>query len=205
VRPNPFIEPCLPTLRKEPPTGKNWSHEVKFDGYRIQVHKQSDEVCLFSKNGADFTRRFDILAHIVRDLPVKRFILDAEITAVREDDDSPDFSALLHRKDTDLCLWVFDLLALNQLDMRHVDLAARRKQLQGLMPKIEGPLIRYSETFTDPHALLKVCGDRRMEGIVSKQLDKPYVSGTSKDWVKVKCADWREENQWRHEFFGKNR
>jgi ATP-dependent DNA ligase len=44
-----------------------------------------------------------------------------------------------------------------------------------------------------------------MEGIVSKRLDRPYVSGRTKDWIKVKCPEWREANAWRHEFFDKHR
>lgn len=55
---NPFIEPCLPTFRTEPPIGLHWIHEVKFDGYRLQLHKEGKDVALFSKNGNDFTSRF---------------------------------------------------------------------------------------------------------------------------------------------------
>ncbi len=44
-----------------------------------------------------------------------------------------------------------------------------------------------------------------MEGIVSKRVDRTYVSGRTKDWIKVKCAAWREANQWRHEFFAKQK
>jgi bifunctional non-homologous end joining protein LigD len=44
-----FIPPCLPTLRKEPPSGLGWLHEVKFDGFRIQIHKDGRNVVLFSK------------------------------------------------------------------------------------------------------------------------------------------------------------
>jgi hypothetical protein len=55
---NPFIEPCLPTLRKEPPTGLQWVHEVKFDGYRLQLHKDGKDE-LLSKKGNDFTSDVD--------------------------------------------------------------------------------------------------------------------------------------------------
>jgi len=56
----------------------------------------------------------------------------------------------------------------------------------------------------DSHPLLRVCRERRMEGIVSKRVDRPYTSGPCKDWIKVKCPKWRDANNWRHEFFAKN-
>ena len=59
---SPFIEPCIPTLRKEQPTGLAWVHEVKFDGYRLQLHKEGKDICLFSKSGNDFTSRFSEIA-----------------------------------------------------------------------------------------------------------------------------------------------
>ena len=55
LRLSAFIEPCLPTLRKEPPDGFGWTHEVKFDGFRIQIHKDGSDVALYSRNGHDFT------------------------------------------------------------------------------------------------------------------------------------------------------
>lgn len=57
-RANPFIAPCEPTLRAEPPSGPGWLHEVKFDGYRIQLHKDGGDVALYSENGNDFTCTF---------------------------------------------------------------------------------------------------------------------------------------------------
>ena len=54
----PFIEPCLPTLRKEPPTDLGWTHEVKFDGFRVQVHREGQHVAIYGRNGKDMTRRY---------------------------------------------------------------------------------------------------------------------------------------------------
>jgi ATP-dependent DNA ligase len=55
---SPFIEPATPTLVTEPPHGHDWVHEVKFDGYRMQVHKAGDRIRLFNRNGQDSTRRY---------------------------------------------------------------------------------------------------------------------------------------------------
>ena len=60
---NSFIVPCLPTLRKEPPTGPQWLHEVKFDGYRVQLHKFGDTPAIYSKTGKDLTNRYPSIAN----------------------------------------------------------------------------------------------------------------------------------------------
>jgi ATP-dependent DNA ligase len=71
------------------------------------------------------------------------------------------------------------------------------------MARVNTPSVQCSHVFFDAHALLKACRER--EGIVSKRVDRPYVSGPSKDWIKVKCPEWREANSWRQEFFEKQR
>jgi bifunctional non-homologous end joining protein LigD len=200
LRKNPFIPPCLPTLRNEPPIGPGWTHEVKFDGYRLQIHKEAKNVSLYSKTGNDFTSRFPEITYVLTYLPTKAVILDAELIACR-DDWTPDFSALLHRQDTQLCVWVFDILAQNGKDVRSLTLRQRRAKLDKLMARTDIATVKYSETFDDPNVLFKACTDRRLEGIVSKRIDRPYRSGPSKDWLKVKCAHWREANTWRQDFF----
>jgi bifunctional non-homologous end joining protein LigD len=201
---NLFIQPCLPTLAKEPPAGAGWVHEVKFDGYRLQLHKEGKKVVLLSKNGNDFTSRFSDIATAASLIPTKSVILDCELTACQEDG-TPNFSSLLQKRDVQLCAWIFDILAHNGKDLRSLKLSARRQKLNSLMSRIDNPTIRWSQVFSDAHALLKACGERRMEGIVSKRVDRPYVSGPTKDWIKVKCPEWRETNAWRHEFFAKQK
>jgi ATP dependent DNA ligase domain len=63
-----FIAPCEPTLRDRLPKGEGWRYEVKFDGYRMQVHKTGRTVTLYTRNGADWTERFPHLAAPFRDL-----------------------------------------------------------------------------------------------------------------------------------------
>ena len=57
-RPSPFIIPAHPVLRDRPPKGDGWLHEVKFDGYRAQLHKAGKAAAIYSKNGWDFSNRF---------------------------------------------------------------------------------------------------------------------------------------------------
>jgi bifunctional non-homologous end joining protein LigD len=106
---NSFIEPCLPTPAKEPPAGPGWVHEVKFDGYRLQLHKEGKDVVLLSKNGNDFTSRFPDIAIAASLIPTKSVILDCELTACA-DDGTPDFGSLLQKQEVPLCVWVFDAL-----------------------------------------------------------------------------------------------
>jgi bifunctional non-homologous end joining protein LigD len=77
----PFIAPALPRLRAAPPTGDNWLYEVKLDGYRIQLHKSGLAVTIYSKNGADFTRRYPAIAAAVLGLPTKSCVIDGELIA----------------------------------------------------------------------------------------------------------------------------
>ena len=78
----PFILPAQPTLRDRPPKGERWVHEVKFDGYRVQLHKDGKEVVIYSRNGIDFTERFPSIAYALARFPAKRVIIDAEVVAV---------------------------------------------------------------------------------------------------------------------------
>ncbi len=199
----PFIRPCSPIISKVPPIGPGWLHEVKFDGYRCQIHKDGKQVTLFSKNGNEFTSRYPAVASAVAKLPIKAVVLDAELTACASDG-SPDFGALLRKRTNGLCVWVFDILFHNGKDLRLLTYVERRTRLETLLLRVSDPSIRYSETFPDPLPLLSACQTRGLEGIVSKRIDKPYRSGPCKDWLKTKCPNWRRNNEWRHEFFSRS-
>jgi bifunctional non-homologous end joining protein LigD len=76
-----FIQPCSPVPAKTVPAGDDWQHEIKFDGFRVQIHKLGDDVELYSRNGSRLSRRFPRLVEVLRELPVKSAILDGEIVA----------------------------------------------------------------------------------------------------------------------------
>src|SRR5262249_17563922 len=76
-----FIQPCSPVLANTVPAGDDWRHEIKFDGFRVQIHKLGNEVELFSRNGSRFSRRFPRLVSVLREMPAKSVILDGEIVA----------------------------------------------------------------------------------------------------------------------------
>jgi bifunctional non-homologous end joining protein LigD len=83
-----FIEPAQPKLRASPPVGDGWLHEVKFDGYRVQLHKFASTVTLYTKSGRNFWRKFPELTDAVAALPVRSCVIDGELTACDASDQS---------------------------------------------------------------------------------------------------------------------
>lgn len=193
-----------PKLRPAPPTGPDWLHEIKFDGFRIQMHKRGREVRLFSRNGKDFTGRFPLISAAVLRLPVRSAVIDGELVAC-DVEDKPDFYALLRRPAAGLCVWCFDLLGLNAQDLRPLPLEKRKAKLSALLTKRPVGELRLSHTFSDGEKLLHAAGQQGLEGIVSKRRESIYLAGPNCGWIKVKTAEWREANRERYKLFEKIR
>jgi bifunctional non-homologous end joining protein LigD len=202
-RKSPFIIRSSPVRRDNPPVGHGWLHEVKFDGYRVQLHKDGQHVTIFSKNGADFTNRFKPIEQALLALPAKFVVIDGEIVA-SDEEGHPNFYALHTQKikDKALCVWCFDLLFINGKDLRPLPLIERKTRLASLLKKSKGTRLRFSESFDDAEKLLASCEVLGLEGIVSKKKDAPYRSGRG-GWIKVKTATWRDANKHRHKLFQK--
>jgi len=199
---NAFIVPSAPVHRQSPPNGTEWIHEIKFDGWRIQLHKDGDTAKFYSRNGKDLTRRFRALCTSILTLQAHAAIVDAELVAC-DSDGKPDFRALMSGARSDLCAWCFDLLLLDGIDLRPQSLVERRVRLRHLLVKADDHALRYSDEFEDPVQLLKVADEMGLEGIVSKRADQPYRSGKNVGWIKVKCRSWREANKERYKLFEK--
>lgn len=197
-----FIQPCHPQSAKTVPAGDDWQHEIKFDGFRVQVHKLGNEVELYSRSGSRFGRRFPRLAEVLRELPVRSAIIDGEIVA-SDAAGMPDFWPLFLRsaKPSQLHIWAFDLLALNSKDLRRWSLEARQGRLQALVSRFDCPVLLHSEAFNDGQSLLRVAEKHSLEGVVSKRRSAPYRSGRCRGWRKVKTVSWREANRERWRLF----
>ena len=104
-----------PTLAIIPPAGPNWLHEVKFDGWRMQLHVDDGAATLYSKNGTDYTNRFRSLRPALARVPGRSAIIDCELVACDETG-MPSFRTLMElgNKSPALCLWCFDLLHLSK-------------------------------------------------------------------------------------------
>ncbi len=192
-----FIEPQLCTLVDRPPSGEGWVHEVKFDGYRMQLRIADGEAALRTRKGLDWTRKFSAIAKAAADMP--DCIIDGEVVAL-DNNGAPDFAALQAAlsdgKSDQLIFFAFDLLFAAGEDLRALPLSARKEQLEKLLKKHHSkkdPLLRYVDHFeTGGDAVLESACKMSMEGIVSKQLSAPYRSGRSDGWTKAKCRGGHE-------------
>ena len=201
LRKIPFITPMAPTLAKQPPTGDDWLHEIKFDGFRAQVHVEADDVTIYSRNGNDLTRRFKQLKSTIASIRVHSAIIDCELVAC-DDSGQPDFRALMSNKqDCDLCLWCFDLLALDGERLTEKPLVRRRALLNELVNVADDHAVQFSMAFDGDADLLAVAERMGLEGIVSKRKDSSYRSGPTRDWLKAKTSSWRASNCDRWELF----
>jgi bifunctional non-homologous end joining protein LigD len=182
-----FIPPALTRIRTVPPSGPGWLHEVKFDGWRVQLHKAGDEVAIFTKNGHDYTLRLPAIARGLASLTPYALVIDGELVA-SDGRGFPDFRALHFRTSEQvLCIWAFDLLALGR-DLRELPLEQRKARLDRIVRDARRSWLRYSESFEDSGKLLAVADRLHLEGIVSKRRDAPYRSGMRSGWIKVKAA-----------------
>jgi bifunctional non-homologous end joining protein LigD len=183
-----FVTPALATSIGKAPSGDRWIHEIKFDGYRVQVHLANTEVKVFTRNGHDWTHRFKKVASDAWHISAGSAIIDGEIV-VPAADGTTDFSVLqneLKGHSTKIVMVAFDLLYLNGHDLRKFPLVERKALLKKLIDKTG---IQFSESFeVDGREMLKHACKTGLEGIVSKVRDSNYLSGRSNDWVKVTCA-----------------
>jgi bifunctional non-homologous end joining protein LigD len=195
-----FLPIASPKLRPVPPSGPEWLHEVKHDGWRAQLHRSSAGAVILSKNGKDISGRFAPIRAALRNLPA--CIIDAEVVGC-DADGMPDFRGLMAGNSAGFCAWCFDLLAIDGRDVRKEPLEQRRERLRQLLSGADQDLLRYSDAFDDGEKLLEAAVRFGLEGIVSKKRSAPYVSGSNSGWIKVKTATWREANSERYKLFEK--
>lgn len=190
-----FIPPQLCETRERPPAGDNWLHEIKFDGYRIQMRIVDGVVTLKTRKGLDWTSKYPEIAKAAAALP--DCIIDGEICAL-DDNGAPDFAALqaaLSEGATgNLVYFAFDLLFDGGEDLRGIGLADRKSRLQALLADAtDEPRLRFVEHFeTGGDAVLRSACKLSLEGIVSKQADAAYQSGRASTWTKSKCRAGHE-------------
>jgi len=193
TRPAGFIEPCLPTLASEVPGGPLWVHEIKHDGYRFICRRDGERVRVFSRNAKDWTDKVPAIVEGMLALPVKSVTLDGEgvVVDARGVTDFDRLRSALAGRDgaRAVFLYGFDLLELDGHDLRREPWEIRRATLTGLLRKA-GRRIRLSEHLKgDGETIFRHACALGVEGIVAKRRDRPYRSGRSPDWVKVRNPD----------------
>jgi len=190
-----FIEPQLCKLVERATSQPGWAHEVKFDGYRIQLRIENGEAQLRTRKGIDWTAKFGGIARATSALP--DCLLDGEVVAL-DQHGAPHFAALQaalsDRKVDGLIFFAFDLLFIGGEDLRGLPLRDRKARLKALCAKSKRPrTLRYVDHFeTAGDAVLRSACRMHLEGIVSKRLDAPYKSGRDMDWTKAKCRGGHE-------------
>ena len=183
--PPAFIDPCIPTLATKPPVGPRWIHEIKHNGYRLIARRHGNRVRLFTRRGYDWAHRYPLITEAMAVLPQDATI-DGEVV-VCDSMAVADFE-LLHGREHDrrAFLYAFDLLELDGVDLRPFPLERRKNQLRNLLSR-RASGIQYSDHLEDDGATVFAHACRLgCEGIVSKDRSRPYRSGPSKTWIKVK-------------------
>ena len=190
-----FVEPALATRVEKPPAGKGWIHEIKYDGYRIQAAVSGESVRLHTRNGLDWTGKFQPIADALARLNLKDVLLDGE-AAVAQPNGRTDFSSLQksleHAVAKGVSYFVFDLLAEGGKDLRKLPLIERKARLEKLLAKAKAP-IRLSPYFEGGGPdVLEAFREKGLEGIVSKKAAASYQSGRTNSWLKIKCVNEQE-------------
>lgn len=193
LRPPPAqIELQLARLASEAPRGREWLHEVKYDGYRLLIWRSGNVVRITSRGSQDWTRRLAAAARAVAQLPCTNCVLDAELVALDPEGVSsfgklqqlfgaPDGEAQLR-------IMVFDLLYLDGEDLRPLPQSERKTRLAQLLSAAAPPLTLTTYTTGDGATAARAACEQGLEGIVSKSANAPYSEGRGDAWRKIKCV-----------------
>jgi bifunctional non-homologous end joining protein LigD len=180
-------------LSDRPPSGPEWRHEIKFDGYRVIARKDCPRVRLWARTTSDYSAAFSRIRDAVAALPADNAVIDGEAILIRPDG-SFDFDGLRSREGQAGAVLVgYDLLEHDGADVRPLE--ERRKRLARLLRAKSKPLrdgIQLSEALTgDGAAIFKHACAMGLEGIVSKRIGSRYVSGRTRACLKIKNPDFQ--------------
>ncbi len=190
-----FVEPMLATRVEAAPDGDDWIHEIKYDGYRLLAAVSGPSVRLYTRNGLDWTGKFQSIADALAALQLKDVLIDGEI-AVAQANGRTNFSALQKSLENGVAKGVsyfaFDLLAEGAKDLRKLPLTERRARLEKLLAKAKTPIRLSPILHGRGPDVLKAFAEKGFEGAVSKKAGSAYVSGRSKAWLKTKAVNEQE-------------
>jgi bifunctional non-homologous end joining protein LigD len=190
----PVYKPQLATLAHAAPSGTEWAHEFKWDGWRCGARIASGRVRLESRQANDLSGRFPTIREAAEKLPLKAAVLDGEIVVLMPNG-LANFQALQTAKPklplgAVLAYLVFDVLHLDGEDVSRFPLEERKTLLLERVGLAERKgVIRYVPHIVGdgPQVHERACA-LGVEGIVSKKRRAPHTAGRSRSWLKVKCA-----------------
>src|SRR3954454_22013008 len=184
---------CIPTRGNEVPSGPDWLHEVKHDGYRLIVQRDGERVRLLTRRGYDWSDRYPLITEAALRLRKTAFVIDGE-AVVLAPNGIADFNALHGgKRNAEVRLYAFDLLSDDGVDMRDETLQIRKLWLGKLLKRSSDGIIYndHEAGAIGPRLFEQAC-KMGLEGIVSKRLDRGYKAGPCKDWIKVKTGSRRQ-------------
>ena len=183
------IKPQLATLKTKAPKGDLWLHEIKYDGYRIQVHLNRGRKKVYTRNGLDWTKRITEIAGALA-IPGEA-IIDGEVVVVHEG--RTNFSELQAEmaagRQGRLIYYAFDLLWRNG-DIRKLPQIERKQCLLDLLGEndVELPVLFSEHLIGDGQKMFEHAAKLNWEGIISKRADAPYRSERNESWLKIKAV-----------------
>jgi bifunctional non-homologous end joining protein LigD len=190
-----FVEPMLATRVGTPPAGDAWIHEIKYDGYRLIASASGDGVRLFTRNGLDWTGKFQTVADALTAMNLRDVLIDGEV-AVAQANGRTDFSSLQKSLESGVAkgvsYFVFDLLAEGSKDLRKTPLLERKSRLEKLLAKAKSPIRLSPFVEGEGPEVMKAFTEKGFEGVVSKKAKSTYQSGRSNSWLKAKSVNEQE-------------
>jgi bifunctional non-homologous end joining protein LigD len=193
-----FAQPQLATLVDAVPAGNDWFHEIKFDGYRALIAACGSDVRVYTRNGLDWTDKFQPLVQALAGLDLPPALIDGEITAP-DANGNPSFSALqteLKRghgsQKSHMDFHAFDLLSLDGEDLRQLPQIERKERLAALLADAKPPVRLADHLIGAGEKLFRAMCDAGLEGIISKRMNAAYRGTRTRSWVKVKCTRRQE-------------
>ena len=163
-----------------------WVHEIKHDGFRLQIRVRGQRVSLYTMTGVNWTERYPWIVEDMARLTVSHAVIDAQCVC-DGDNGVTDFERPMARVyDASAYAYAFHLLAIDGDDLRAQPLSERKAALAKLLRRSKSG-IRYSEHLTgDGTAIFEHACKLGLEGIVSKRINASYRSGKAKTWLKTK-------------------
>jgi DNA ligase D-like protein (predicted ligase) len=189
-----FIPPQLSQLVEKPPSGPQWLHEIKLDGYRMAARIDNGRVQLLTRTGLNWTAKYPSAVAALANLSVKSAYLDGELCGVDEAG-LPSFAQTQVATDGErgvhLVFYAFDLLHIGGWDVLSLQLVERKALLEPLISNKPGLQFNGHDT-GDGALILKHAGKLGFEGVVSKTIDAPYAPGNRGLWRKAKWLNRQE-------------
>lgn len=195
---NPFqkVDVMLAKLEHKVPQGDDYAFEIKYDGYRTIAFIEGGHCRLVSRNGKDFSDKFmSVCQALIKLAHGRSMVFDGEMTMVDEHGKS-DFQALQNYmknpSDGGLVYVIFDILALDGIDLRSKTLLERKSILEDVLKTAPNNLVYSQHVIGQGEKSFNLAKKLKLEGIIAKRIDSSYTSGRKGDWIKVKVSPRQE-------------